>query len=343
MAIDLEQLARLNADYFDQTGIEPDRFVCPITLNDDIQAELINGHILNQGFRQASRATVIQRKDVDGHFGSTIESDLVKLVNIHLFTPQERIRSADPKECSLISPSGQRFPFGFSSKPTGRFQQVDLFTADGRPIGRGKPFIRDGVFPPIAHEAVEVEWSLTLPSAAILGGFLKSAYLALFRMFSYRWVLDPAAARVRRSLALFCEGKAKKDQAINYFAEFRGSILVASADDFQEMPDTLQDGSFLLHYVEGDWYSGLPFALTCLFPINMQLYAVCLPFCQSGGDEGITFSYYQAFLRDRTMPHLTYGAGFHEKSFELYREIELNYGTEPHLDPNRTQGSETNV
>jgi hypothetical protein len=162
-------------------------------------------------------------------------------------------------------------------------------------------------------------------------------------MFGYRWVLDPTGDRVRRSLALFCEDKATKDQANNYFAEFRGSMLVAANDDLQEMPDTLRTSSFLLHYVEGDWNSGLPFALTCLFPINMQLYAVSLPFSQTGGDEAKTYGYYQAFLKDRSLPHTTYDARFHEKSFELHREVEFNCVTEPHLEPHSAQGSETKV
>lgn len=195
----------------------------------------------------------------------------------------------------------------------------------------------------MSHESVEVEWSMKLASAAIFGSFLKSAYLALFRMFGYRWVLDPTGDRVRRSLASFCEDRATKDQANNYFGEFRGSMLVAAKDDLQEMPDTLRMSSFLLHYGEGDWNSGLTFALTCLFPINKQLYAVSLPFCQSGGNEARAFGYYQAFLKDRSLPHITYDARFHEKSFELHREVEFSCVSELHLEPHRAQGSETNV
>ena len=106
MAVDNRQLAYLNTDYSAQTGIIVQEFVCPITLDDDSNAELCDGHILNQGIRKASRATVIQRKDIDNYFGHTIEPDLVKMLNIRVSTKQELIRKA--RNLRITAPSGEK-------------------------------------------------------------------------------------------------------------------------------------------------------------------------------------------------------------------------------------------
>jgi hypothetical protein len=75
MAINVGELAQINAGYTAITGKPVRHFVCPITLRDDANAELCDGHILNKGIRTARRTTIIQRKDVDGYFGKTIEPE----------------------------------------------------------------------------------------------------------------------------------------------------------------------------------------------------------------------------------------------------------------------------
>src|SRR2546421_116442 len=73
VAIDAVELQRLNQQYRDLTGQTVRNFVCPITLQDLPGEELCNGHILNQSLVKASRARVIQYKEVDNSFGKSIE------------------------------------------------------------------------------------------------------------------------------------------------------------------------------------------------------------------------------------------------------------------------------
>src|SRR5262249_26089153 len=52
MAFSAEQLAFLNADYTAVTGKLVQRFVCPITLKDEPEGELCDGHILNDSIKE---------------------------------------------------------------------------------------------------------------------------------------------------------------------------------------------------------------------------------------------------------------------------------------------------
>ena len=87
MSIDIEQLRRLNEDYTNCTGKAVQRFVCPITLEDNPDEELCDGHILNDAIKKTSRATVIESKRVDNYFGTTIEPDFVTWLNLHTLSP----------------------------------------------------------------------------------------------------------------------------------------------------------------------------------------------------------------------------------------------------------------
>jgi hypothetical protein len=49
MAFDPEQLSRFNADYTAVTGQPVQRFVCPITLKDELGAELCDGYLFTGG------------------------------------------------------------------------------------------------------------------------------------------------------------------------------------------------------------------------------------------------------------------------------------------------------
>ena len=74
MAIDQAELERLRDDCRRITGRPFVHFLCPITLEDSVgKRGLVDGHILNEAIVGASRATVIQRGDVDSYYGSTRE------------------------------------------------------------------------------------------------------------------------------------------------------------------------------------------------------------------------------------------------------------------------------
>jgi hypothetical protein len=314
MALDNRQLDYLNTDYSTQTGITVQKFVCPITLDDDPNAALCDGHILNQGIKKASRATVIQRKDVDNYFGHTIEPDLVKMLSIPVSTKQHLIRKA--RDLRITAPSGEKMETFFSNSEAGvRFQQINLYNADGTTMV--SPFLRTGRLENKYHKDLEVEFTMTVTNSAIIGSLLKSSYLALFRMLGYRWVLDASGDRVRRALAAFYRDKAVKEQSINYFAEFDGSISVLFNETGKDMGDTLEDGSLFFHYVEGDQETGLLFAVTCLFPVNYLTLAVTLPCYRKKGYHLVAYQHYQALLKDRSVCQNVYFGRFNEERFNI--------------------------
>jgi hypothetical protein len=327
MAVDNRQLAYLNTDYSAQTGIIVQKFVCPISLDDDSNAELCDGHILNQGIKKASRATVIQRKDIDNYFGHTIEPDLVKMLNIPVSTKQELIRKA--RNLRITAPSGEKMEtFRSNTEAGGRFQQINLFNPDRTTMI--SPFLKNGRLENKYYKDLEVEFTITVTNSAIIGSLLKSGYLALFQMLGYRWVLDASGDRVRRALAAFYRNKADKEQSINYFSEFDGSISVLFNDTKNDMGDTLEDGSLFFHYVEGDQETGLLFAVTCLFRVNDRTLSVTLPCYQKKGYYLVAYQYYQTLLKDRSVCQNVYSVRFDNERFNISTTpLRLHYKEKP--------------
>src|ERR1700722_11717616 len=64
--------ARMNSDPFRH-------FFCPMLMNDE-PSELILGHVVNEKFKDVPDFTIIQRKDIDGWYGSMFEADFLTLV-----------------------------------------------------------------------------------------------------------------------------------------------------------------------------------------------------------------------------------------------------------------------
>jgi hypothetical protein len=239
MPIDTDQLNRLNQNYETVTSKKVQHFVCPITLKDDPGAELCNGHILNGAIDKASRATVIQRKDVDGYFGETIEPDLIRLLNMSVATPQELFRQA--RDLTIAGSSGEKMDAFFANKKArAKFQQIDLFDAEGKTIA--SPFLRDSKLEPKLHKGLQVEWLMMVTNSAVLGSVLKSAYLAFFRLLGYRWTLSAAGDKLRRALAAFYVNQADKKQSVDYFSEFNGAFNVLLNEMPEGICDTVNDG-----------------------------------------------------------------------------------------------------
>lgn len=89
-----DQITRFREDYFQVTGGRAKGFVCPITLEDVAVDRLCAGHILNDALGAASSKKVIQFRDVDHYFGTTIEPDLIDFLNFSKMSVEERLRKA---------------------------------------------------------------------------------------------------------------------------------------------------------------------------------------------------------------------------------------------------------
>lgn len=300
MAFSAEQLNLLNADYRAVTGKAIRRFVCPITLKDDPQAPLCDGHILNDSIKTASKKTIVQREDVDNYFGRTLEPDLVAYLNAPVSTAQELIRRYR-RTLTVTLPSGEKAEAFFAdAKARSRFPQIDLLDTSGTTIA--SPFLRTGSLEPTLHKGLQVEWLMGFTNSAMLGALLKSAHLALFRLMGYRYVLSAGGDFLRQALADFYNDRADKAQSVAYFSKFTGSVKFALDELPADICGTLEDGSLWFHYEPGGFDNRALFAISFLFLVNGRLGTVMVPNCLDGSRFEAAYARYEATLRDWAMP-----------------------------------------
>jgi hypothetical protein len=304
MAFSGQQLRRLNDDYAALTGKTVQRFVCPITLKDEQDAELCDGHILNASIKKAARKTIVQRTDVDNYFGQTLEPDLVAFLNARVSSFKEMVKRAC--ELTVTLPSSEKVSAFFAnSKARGRFPQVDLLDSSGNVIA--SPFLRTRSLEPKLHKDLKVEWLMVFTDSALMGSMIKSAYLALFHIMGYRYVLSPYGDCVRKSLAGFYEDNADKYGSAAYFSKFKGSIKFMLNNIPDDACNTVDDGLLWFHYQIDDPDPGRRslFAVSCLFKMNDRVITVRVPACLDGRSFEAAYSYYEASLTDANLDHET--------------------------------------
>jgi hypothetical protein len=307
MAYNEEQLRRLNADYTAVTGKPVQRLVCPITLMDEPGTALCDGHILNASIKTAARKTVVQRLDVDNHFGTTLEPELVSFLNTPVSTFQQLISKS--KSLTVTLPSGEKAEaFLAGPKARAKFPQIDLLDKSGTTIA--SPFLRTRPLEPKLHKGLQIEWLMLFTDSALLGAMLKTAYLALFRLLGYRAVLSRSADCLRQALASFYNDKAGKEQSLAYFSKFTGAVNVFLSEGAQPIRNTLDDNSLLFHYQPGGVDKNRLFAISCLFRVNGRTIIVMVPQCLDGESFEAAYPYYKAVLNDKSVPQDIHHACF---------------------------------
>ena len=183
-------LDALLADFAVCAGYRPSSFLCPILLEESPGIELIDGHILPQSLRTASRAVVLQRKDVDNFFGHTVEAELVGFVNSVTYTKSEFLERA--KGVSIVSETaGPLNLFTPSPKSSPPFPRIGLRDSKGQTIA--SPHVK-GTLDDLGGSSgtAEVRGSMSFHKPSIDASMLKAAHLALFRLAGYQWALSAA-------------------------------------------------------------------------------------------------------------------------------------------------------
>ncbi len=315
MAFSAEQLAFLNANYLSVTGKPAQHFVCPITLKDEPGKELCDGHILNDSIKEASGRTVVEYKDVDQHFGATIEPDLVAFLNAPVSTPKELIEKYG-RTLTVTLPFGEKAEAFFANrKARPQFPRIDLLDTSGAPIA--SPYLQTGPLEPKLHRNLQIEWLMGFTSSAIFGSLLKSAHLALFRIMGYRHVLSAAGSYLRQALASFYTDKADKAQSGRYFSKFAGAVKPVLNDIPADAGSTLDDGSLWFHYEPGGCEKNLLFAISCLFRVNGRMVTVMVPYCMDGSRFEATSALYEAALNDSATPQDIHAAWLDDAKVEV--------------------------
>lgn len=303
MPVNKRQLDLLNRDYVSWTGKMVQNFVCPITLNDEPSAELCNGHILNEAIGKASRATVVMGKDIDNYFGHKVEAELVEFLNHPFLSKEELFRKSRDlrltipgiKPINVIYPSAKNVPE--------KFPQINLFDRDGKAFS--SPFLKTESPIPMQSAKVLIEGSGRFNNFSLLIAFIKSAYLALYRMFGYGWVFSAGGSKVRLALANFYQENPPIDRSLDYFGGFENAYsLVTATMDIDG--DTLSHETVMLHFSKGSSLNQGLFGITCFFKIFDRMFLVFLPSFLTFGFDFAAYKKYQSFLKDHSMPHDAY-------------------------------------
>jgi hypothetical protein len=285
----------LRANHQEVTGSAFSHFMCPITLVDE-QTALMDGHILNKAIKQAARWCVIQRKDVDNHFGRTIEPDLIKWLNVDFLTLNELLDTG--RQFMVDLPDGTKCP-GIPIRDRGaaqRFPTLPICDEDGNHIT--SIYVKTDPARLAGLKGLKVAVRLSVQDSAIVGAWLKVAYLAIFRHCGYRYVYTAAGGYVRRALAGFYRYADSKDDAVYFFSKFRGCVHVLLGDQVPHFQNTIEHRTVLLHRV-----SGIEFALSCLFRVNRLLHVVTVPFPVDGSRWFGALKRYDHLLRHPATPH----------------------------------------
>ncbi len=186
-----ERLAGLRADYQSVVGVPFRHFFCPILYRDE-NVELCDAHIVNKAFADSPKATTIQRKDVDGWFGSMFEADWVVMEERGKHQLEDIL--ANKTLSRKLKPQ-----FWRDGEP------VDHYVASSRNVPpEHTPIQLESVDKPLqfvlkldpsdvlssedSHWEIAIQRDLRLPALVSL---LKAAHLTLFHMLGYRYVYSP--------------------------------------------------------------------------------------------------------------------------------------------------------
>jgi hypothetical protein len=199
MSIDAAELARLQSDYHRVTGKPCPDFYCPIRNEMGTGSRgLMDGHILPKSILTASRATVIQRADVDNDFGK-IEAVLCDFLNRPYYEVKELYKRA--RQLTITGSGGKPAEAFFASKKAKPpYPRVPLADKHGQIIA--SPFVRTPMDRKGEYDGpVDVEGELMFSIPALAVSLIKSAHLALFKLLGYEWVFGESGQYVGKLLA----------------------------------------------------------------------------------------------------------------------------------------------
>lgn len=313
MPVNHNELHRHLADYESVTGCRVRRFVCPITLRECDDAELIDGHILNSALKRASRKTVIQWATVDHFFGTRVESKLTRLLNLKTMSDADLVRNG--ASLRIVFEDGSEAEAFYASSRRAKsaatvFPIVDVAIASGAISLRAKVPFDD---PRITGKCRVVRLEqISLPLC--VAGLLKAGYLCLFDMIGYRAVFDPWGDAVRRTLAAYFFDQASAEDAEAHFAEFRYAVRITCHGVDPHRPwvgyrgldaDTIANRTVLLHKS----LCGTFFAITCNFHINGLTHAVTMPQGFPNSDPATVWTLYRRLVGDQAgLAHQSHSA-----------------------------------
>jgi hypothetical protein len=247
------ELARLREDYAAHNGGVPFKhFFCPI-LYEDREAELCGGHVINECISSAARQVVVQRKDIDGFYGSLVESEYITAIEAKGKTVSD-VLSDDKLRRKLRS----ILKFEFDGT------EVDAYEVRGhgapkhpkvhieQPSGDFLTYamkISPEELPKTAKLQISFERNYTMFAVAAT---IKAAHLTMFAQFGYHYVNSAAGAETARILRTFYEENRdlpRCQQTANiqtYFSKYAGMLIPLLGYEHELVKGSVEDRRFIV-------------------------------------------------------------------------------------------------
>lgn len=274
-------LPLLREDYARVTGKPFNHFYCPILCKDE-EVKLCMGHIVNQAIANSSRSCVVQRADVDGFFGTVVESDFVTMACALRSGLREVL--SDPDLSKKLKPKimvdGEEFRH-FHYKGHFDKQEHTPFLLENRE-GDGLRLVLQRN-PEVVTAAQGKQWAVVVEAdfrVCYLASLIKAAYLTLFRLLGYSYVLSAAGQYVGhdilggffRAAAGMATSKAKR-VAADYFRQYVHMVRPIVGVGGTPPQGTIEDYQAQVCFGS----SGRPFGLVVCVRVNTDIHAVLMP------------------------------------------------------------------
>jgi hypothetical protein len=239
-------LEELRLDYKSTTGKAFRHFFCPV-LQIDENVELCKGHIVNKGFPNVSRATVMQRKDVDNFYGIYFEEDFVKLqyedTEIEDILSDDSLRRKLRPILSLDGEANEFYPIKKDNQDVSHSPLI--FDHDPKKLFALKVDREDK--DKLLAEGWEVSWEVNVTPTAI-PSLIKAAHLTLFRMVGYRYALSTGGKLVGKGILgrFFLENRGQEAKTVRsngetFFSSFKEMVRPVEVVGDWSFKGTLND------------------------------------------------------------------------------------------------------
>lgn len=269
---DIRKLDALRADYAAVTGSPFSAFYCPFLFRDE-DVDLCRAHLVNQAFSGASKRWTIQRKDVDGFFGSAFESDFVKIQLRRDPSEAPFAILADKSRSKKLEPAvfldGEKIDHYVARGPMPAEHSKFAVDFAGQTVSLGLK-----IHPNKTLDAAEGNWEIRVEKDVRIGAFvslLKAAHLALYDMLGYRYALSAGGHFLGFTIlgSFFSQNQGQSKQKIlenapRHFADFANMVRPVQAGG-TDAKGTADDGllyictrgteirwAFLVHVRTGD-------------------------------------------------------------------------------------------
>lgn len=283
------------ADYERVTGKKPNGFYCPLTGRTHAESAVMRGHIINDAIKLAPRRTVPVSRAVDHYFGSKLEPELIRYINMRVWGKREFLKHS--KGLAVIGGDGRRwriFPYSKNSRPPFPILEV--------PIDDGEPPVVFFVRMPVSEiptlgpiDDLEVTGTFEVHNLAVIGALCKAAHLSLFSTIGYYRIFhDLGGIELSRVLSRhFQENEGKRSPDFSIFEPYRNCVKIAIRPGTR-VKNSIEDDQFVIHshrQVEYSW-----FAITVLLPMNRFVFSITVPTC-----DRLEYTLKKRFLYQRMM------------------------------------------